>query len=581
MSSRRHISRKLDSDSTPVQNQFRPRAFGKGIQARQAELPTTNFLETRPFGVPNQGTSQQQETPSIQTQREQAERFGYNAANIPTFAPGTASPPPIQAKLTIGTPGDKYEQEADQVASQVVSQINAPQTQPSTSGQSVQREELPEEEELQMKPLSNSIQREEVPEEEELQMKPLTNSIQREELPEEEELQMKPLSNSIQREEVPEEEELQMKPLTNSIQREELPEEEELQMKPIVQRQSGGDGMAATPDLEESIQQARGNGQPLSDNIREPMEQAFGADFSGVKIHRDTQSDQLNRSIQARAFTTGQDVFFRQGEYNPGSKGGQELIAHEFTHVLQQNPSVIQSKIQRQDTGDIPGYGVSTEFGDYWVVPDDTQMSYNVEGEQITESEFADLQNTWDALQSGSGNIKISEADSAGNDYGGFQDKILEQFGKLLSRPTGRLLVIDLVNASQTVTIRPSTAQIYGGAHAIRGGAGTLENADGTPGTGGTTTIEIDPNLGDDDVVVYDAAGNEIPLPIFITLGHELIHAQHNAAGQNRRNLPASDAAYSNKEEEETIATGSLTENDLRNEHNLDERHGHAGRDTR
>ncbi|MEH1916916.1 eCIS core domain-containing protein [Nostoc sp.] len=63
------------------------------------------------------------------------------------------------------------------------------------------------------------------------------------------------------------------------------------------------------------------------------MEQAFGADFSGVKVHTNGQSDQLNRSIQARAFTTGQDVFFREREYNPGSQGGQELL----THVVQQN----------------------------------------------------------------------------------------------------------------------------------------------------------------------------------------------------------------------------------------------------
>jgi hypothetical protein len=67
------------------------------------------------------------------------------------------------------------------------------------------------------------------------------------------------------------------------------------------------------------------------------MEQAFGADFSGVKVHTDGQSDQLNQSIQARAFTTGQDIFFRQGQYEPGSKGGQELLAHELTHVVQQN----------------------------------------------------------------------------------------------------------------------------------------------------------------------------------------------------------------------------------------------------
>ena len=56
------------------------------------------------------------------------------------------------------------------------------------------------------------------------------------------------------------------------------------------------------------------------------MEQAFGADFSGVKVHTNGQSDQLNRSIQARAFTTGQDVFFREGEYNPGMSGRSGVV---------------------------------------------------------------------------------------------------------------------------------------------------------------------------------------------------------------------------------------------------------------
>jgi|GEM_PF-3178213 len=54
------------------------------------------------------------------------------------------------------------------------------------------------------------------------------------------------------------------------------------------------------------------------------------------------KSDQLNQSIQARAFTTGQDVFFRQGEYQPGSRSGQELIAHELTHVVQQNGEAVK-----------------------------------------------------------------------------------------------------------------------------------------------------------------------------------------------------------------------------------------------
>ncbi|MGD1908340.1 MAG: DUF4157 domain-containing protein [Leptolyngbyaceae cyanobacterium] len=72
-------------------------------------------------------------------------------------------------------------------------------------------------------------------------------------------------------------------------------------------------------------------------SLQHRMGQAMGADFSGVKVHTDSQSDQLNESIQAKAFTTGQDVFFRQGEYAPNSTAGQELIAHELTHVVQQS----------------------------------------------------------------------------------------------------------------------------------------------------------------------------------------------------------------------------------------------------
>ncbi|MGB5635306.1 MAG: DUF4157 domain-containing protein, partial [Waterburya sp.] len=98
------------------------------------------------------------------------------------------------------------------------------------------------------------------------------------------------------------------------------------------------------------IQGVRGQGQPLGDEVREPMEQAFGSDFSGVRVHANAQSDQLNKSIQARAFTTGQDIFFRQGEYQLGSRGGQELLAHELTHVVQQTGAISPKTTSEQPT---------------------------------------------------------------------------------------------------------------------------------------------------------------------------------------------------------------------------------------
>jgi Domain of unknown function (DUF4157) len=140
-------------------------------------------------------------------------------------------------------------------------------------------------------------------------------------------------------------------PASQIIQSKEMPEKDDegLMKKPMIQRlaDSGASGIAATPSLESSINQARGGGQLLAENIRQPMERSFGADFSGVKVHTDTQSDRLNQSIKAKAFTTGKDIFFRHGEYNPESRGGKELLAHELTHIVQQNNSAFQ-QIQRQ-----------------------------------------------------------------------------------------------------------------------------------------------------------------------------------------------------------------------------------------
>ena len=197
-----------------------------------------------------------QSTDDLEAQPLGNSAFSKDFSRVPI---STTKPQQIMAKLMIGEPGDKYEQEADETARQVVQRIHQPQS------EKLQREPLPE-------------------------------------------------------------------------------KEDELQMKPMVQRVSDG-GMPASPDLETSIQQARGSGQPLADSIKSPMEQAFGADFSGVKVHTDTQADQLNQSIQAKAFTSGHDVFFRQGEYQPGSRGGQELLAHELTHVLQQNSDTVQCRI--------------------------------------------------------------------------------------------------------------------------------------------------------------------------------------------------------------------------------------------
>src|SRR6185436_5228939 len=102
---------------------------------------------------------------------------------------------------------------------------------------------------------------------------------------------------------------------------------------------------ALDPEVESSIPRARGGGRALDRTTRESMESAFCADFGGVRIHTGAEADRLNRAVSARAFATGSDVFFRHGEYNPGSSGGRELLAHELTHVVQQAGAPIQAKL--------------------------------------------------------------------------------------------------------------------------------------------------------------------------------------------------------------------------------------------
>lgn len=121
----------------------------------------------------------------------------------------------------------------------------------------------------------------------------------------------------------------------------------------VVTLARSGDGSAAVaPEVEQTIQQARGGGQALDHGVRAQLEPAFKADFSDVRVHTDGQADNLNRSLSARAFATGQDLFFKQGEYNPGSSTGRELLAHELTHVVQQNGAGVQTKLTVGAPGD-------------------------------------------------------------------------------------------------------------------------------------------------------------------------------------------------------------------------------------
>ena len=186
----------------------------------------------------------------------------------------------VQAKLTVNPPDDEYEREADRVADTV------------TLG------------------MPSQVQRQEEEEEEEVQAK----------------------SSQVQRQEEEEEEEVQAK--SSQVQRQEEEEEEEIQPKA-----AGSQPLTVSENLEEQINTARGSGQPLNESVRASLEPQFKSDFSQVRIHTDAEADKLSQQLGARAFTTGGDIFFRSGEYDPETPSGQKLLAHELTHTQQQGAS--------------------------------------------------------------------------------------------------------------------------------------------------------------------------------------------------------------------------------------------------
>lgn len=131
----------------------------------------------------------------------------------------------------------------------------------------------------------------------------------------------------------------------DEVQRQPIEEEEELQTKSISDQET-----QLTPDVQRQIDGLHGGGNPLSDSTRQFFEPRFGRDFSSVRVHTDSRAVDSARAIGARAYTRGTDVVFGAGEYNPETTGGRRLLAHELTHVTQQN----QSTIQRQGGGGGP-----------------------------------------------------------------------------------------------------------------------------------------------------------------------------------------------------------------------------------
>lgn len=105
---------------------------------------------------------------------------------------------------------------------------------------------------------------------------------------------------------------------------------------------------APNDQLESYIGRLNSGGQALPNQIRDFYEPRFAYDFGHVKVHTDTVAAKSAQSINALAYTSGNHIIFNQGQFSPGSASGKKLLAHELTHVVQQEGAVF-AKVQAQD----------------------------------------------------------------------------------------------------------------------------------------------------------------------------------------------------------------------------------------
>lgn len=96
-----------------------------------------------------------------------------------------------------------------------------------------------------------------------------------------------------------------------------------------------GEPQSAPPIVHQAL---RSPGQPLDTDTRTFMEQRFGYDFSKVRLHADATAFESASAVHALAHTIGRDIVFASGSYSPGTRAGRQLLAHELSHVVQQQP---------------------------------------------------------------------------------------------------------------------------------------------------------------------------------------------------------------------------------------------------
>src|ERR1700730_352736 len=244
----------------------------------------------------------------------------------------------FQAKLAINKPGDQYEKEADSVANAVINRSSGKPVLQQKKVSSIQRLSTSAEEEklgtndARMK-MDKDIQEMPIqrmtPDPEKEKMK----GIQKMDMPKKEE-------EKVQKMDKPKKEE-------EKVQKMDMPKKEEEKNKSAVQTKHESSASSASPQTSSRIIDSAGKGSSLPATTLKEMNTSFGTDFSQVQIHKDSEAVKMNQDLRSQAFTHGKDIYFNEGKFDPNSASGKFLLAHELTHVIQQNgnPNSIQRTV--------------------------------------------------------------------------------------------------------------------------------------------------------------------------------------------------------------------------------------------
>lgn len=133
-------------------------------------------------------------------------------------------------------------------------------------------------------------------------------------------------------------------------------EEEKLQKK------ESGSISASSTGVSNYVSSLSSKGNPLPAQVNQFYSSRMGFNFSNVKLHTDKQAAESAKNINAKAYTIGNNIIFNEGQYNTESEEGKKLMAHELTHVMQQNNGrVTQLQMKTENDGETTDQPVEQE----------------------------------------------------------------------------------------------------------------------------------------------------------------------------------------------------------------------------